>query len=56
MVSRSKSSRETADFHRKAFREAVAKAEARNTRAAVVIGRHAIDISIARITVMLESI
>ena len=42
MASRSKSSRKSADVHRKAFREAVAKAEARNTRAAIVIGRHAI--------------
>ena len=42
MASRSKSPRKSADVHRTAFREAVAKAEARNTRAAIVIGRHAI--------------
>ena len=42
MASRSKSPRKSAEVHRKAFREAVAKAEARNTRAAIVIGRHAI--------------
>jgi hypothetical protein len=42
MASRSKSSHKSADVHRKAFREAVAKAEARNTRAAIAIGRHAI--------------
>jgi len=42
MASRSKPRRKPAEAHRKAFREAVAKAEARNTRAAIVIGRHAI--------------
>jgi len=52
MASRRRSPRESAEAHRKAFRAAVAKAEARNTRAAIVIGRHAIAYIQSRVRVL----